>query len=210
MADGGSCPFCMKDDERLVLMSKYGIAPGTTHYFPHGHESGLGGMVVYFPRRLSPEEERRDDQSGAETLQLIHEISKNIAAIADRVPPRVNWSASDEPGHGRTIFDLQLTRLGMLHQRLLDIEWLLALSCPVEDIRLWAESHLEMKSVKERFSPIKSRRRREILLSEQAQALPRARSSSSPDASPQGCVPPSPGDEQDNQEAPREKPLGSV
>jgi len=34
------------------LVSKYSITPGTTHYFPKRHPSGLGGMYVYFPRSL--------------------------------------------------------------------------------------------------------------------------------------------------------------
>jgi len=35
-----------------VIASKYGIKPGTLHYFPLGHESGLGGHNIYFPLEL--------------------------------------------------------------------------------------------------------------------------------------------------------------
>jgi hypothetical protein len=34
------------------LVSKFAITPGTKHYFPKGHPSGLGGISVYFPRSL--------------------------------------------------------------------------------------------------------------------------------------------------------------
>jgi len=56
MADGGR-NTCNVDDEKLRQLSeKYGICPGTTHYFRQSHECGLGGMVLYFPKRLFQED----------------------------------------------------------------------------------------------------------------------------------------------------------
>ncbi|HPL62962.1 MAG TPA: hypothetical protein PK587_04260 [Syntrophales bacterium] len=37
--------------ELAGIAEKYSIEPGTIHYFPKGHPSGLGGLSIYFPNR---------------------------------------------------------------------------------------------------------------------------------------------------------------
>lgn len=42
--------FAIDEVQLREIKDRYNIPGGTNQYFPLGHESGLGGLMVYFPR----------------------------------------------------------------------------------------------------------------------------------------------------------------
>lgn len=41
--------FAIDEVQLREIKDRYNIPGGTNQYFPQGHESGLGGLMVYFP-----------------------------------------------------------------------------------------------------------------------------------------------------------------